>query len=152
MKDKVKQIIEKYEAVTEQLAKPEIASDPNRYRELAKEHHDLDPVAKKGSEYISITDQIDEDEAVLKGDDEELKELVQEEIEGLRDEALKLEEELKVLLLSKDPLDEKNTIMEIRAGTGGEEAALFAADLYRMYGHFAEQNGWDIKLIAANVT
>ena len=152
MKDKVKQIIEKYEAVTEQLAKPEIASDPDRYRELAKEHHDLDPVAKKGSEYINITDQIDEDEAVLKGDDEELKELVQEEIEGLRDEALKLEEELKVLLLPKDPLDEKNTIMEIRAGTGGEEAALFAADLYRMYGHFAEQNGWDIKLIAANVT
>ena len=152
MKDKVKQIIEKYEAVTEQLAKPEIASDPDRYRELAKEHHDLDPVAKKGIEYINITDQIDEDEAVLKGDDEELKELVQEEIEGLRDEALKLEEELKVLLLLKDPLDEKNTIMEIRAGTGGEEAALFAADLYRMYGHFAEQNGWDIKLIAANVT
>ena len=152
MKDKVKQIIQKYEAVTEQLAKPEIASDPDRYRELAKEHHDLNPVAKKGSEYINITDQIDEDEAILKSDDEELKELVQEEIEGLRNEALKLEEELKVLLLLKDPLDEKNTIMEIRAGTGGEEAALFAADLYRMYGHFAEQNGWDIKLIAANVT
>ena len=147
MRDKVKQIIKRYDAVTAQLAEPEIASDPGRYRELAKEHHDLGPVSKKGGEYISVTDQIDEDEAILQGDDEELKDLVQEEIEGLRDEALKLEEELKVLLLSKDPLDEKNTIMEIRAGTGGEEAALFASELVRMYTRFAQRMNWQSEIL-----
>tara|TARA_Y100000590_G_scaffold75685_3_gene83631 strand:- start:64990 stop:66054 length:1065 start_codon:yes stop_codon:yes gene_type:complete len=152
MIDKVKQVIDRYETVTQNLAAPEIASDPAKYSELAKEHHELEPVAKKGQQYIQIVEQIDEDESILNGDDEELKEIVREEIEELKSDLTEMEEALKVLLLPKDPLDSKNTIMEIRAGTGGEEAALFAADLYRMYSHFSEQNGWFAELIAANVT
>ncbi|MEE2876535.1 MAG: peptide chain release factor 1 [Candidatus Neomarinimicrobiota bacterium] len=152
MIEKVKQIIGRYEAVTKQLGTPEIASDPGKYSELAKEYHELDPVAKKGQQYVQVLERIDEDEAILNGDDEELKEIVREEIEGLKNDLTEMEEALKVLLLPKDPLDSKNTIMEIRAGTGGEEAALFAADLYRMYSYFAEENGWTAELIAANAT
>jgi peptide chain release factor 1 len=152
MIDKVKQIIERHETVTQQLASPEIASDPAKYSELAKEHHELEPVAEKGRQYVQIVERIDEDDAILNGDDEELKEIVREEIEELKNELTEMEEALKVLLLPKDPLDSKDTIMEIRAGTGGEEAALFAADLYRMYSHFSERNGWSAEIIAANVT
>ncbi len=152
MIDKVKQIIDRYETVTEQLAAPEIASDPAKYSEFAKEHHELESVAKKGQQYIQIVEHLQEDESILNGDDEELKEIVREEIEELKSDLVEMEEALKVLLLPKDPLDSKNTIMEIRAGTGGEEAALFAADLYRMYSHFSEQNSWISELIAANVT
>ena len=152
MIDKVKQIIERHETVTQQLASPEIASDPAKYSELAKEHHELEPVAEKGRQYVQIVERIDEDDAILNGDDEELKEIVREEIEELKNELTEMEEALKVLLLPKDPLDSKDTIMEIRAGTGGEEAALFAAALYRMYSHFSERNGWSAEIIAANVT
>ena len=109
-------------------------------------------MSRKGQEYIQTISQIDEDESILNSDDEELKEIVKEEIEQLKNDSINMEEELKLLLLPKDPLDSKNTIMEIRAGTGGEEAALFAADLYRMYSYFAEQNDWDCDLISANVT
>ena len=152
MIDKVKQIIDRHEIVTQQLATSEIASDPAKYSELAKEHHELEPVAEKGRQYVQIVERIDEDDAILNGDDEELKEIVREEIEELKNELTEMEEALKVLLLPKDPLDSKDTIMEIRAGTGGEEAALFAADLYRMYSHFSERNGWSAEIIAANVT
>ncbi len=105
MIDKVKQIIERHETVTQQLASPEIASDPAKYSELAKEHHELEPVAEKGRQYVQIVERIDEDDAILNGDDEELKEIVREEIEELKNELTEMEEALKVLLLPKDPLD-----------------------------------------------
>ena len=152
MIDKVKQIIDRYEELNRLLIDPDILSDPTKYGLLAKEHHELEPLSRKGQEYIQTISQIDEDESILNSDDEELKEIVKEEIEQLKNDSINMEEELKLLLLPKDPLDSKNTIMEIRAGTGGEEAALFAADLYRMYSYFAEQNDWDCDLISANVT
>ena len=152
MIDKVKQIIDRYEELNRLLIDPDILSDPTKYGLLAKEHHELEPLSRKGQEYIQTISQIDEDESILNSDDEELKEIVKEEIEQLKNASINMEEELKLLLLPKDPLDSKNTIMEIRAGTGGEEAALFAADLYRMYSYFAEQNDWDCDLISANVT
>lgn len=152
MIDKVREIIQRFSTLTEQLADPEIASDPSRYGSLARERHELESLATKGEEYIRISEQLAEDENILNGEDEELREIVQEEIAELWEQVQALEDELKLLLLPKDPLDKKNTLMEIRAGTGGEEAALFAADLYRMYHHFAEQNGWQSELITANVT
>ena len=152
MIDKVKQIIDRYEELNRLLIDPDILSDPTKYGLLAKEHHELEPLSRKGQEYIQTITQIDEDESILNSDDEELKEIVKEEIEQLKNDSINMEEELKLLLLPKDPLDSKNTIMEIRAGTGGEEAALFAADLYRMYSYFAEQNDWDFNIISANVT
>ncbi|MBF88687.1 MAG: peptide chain release factor 1 [Candidatus Marinimicrobia bacterium] len=152
MIDKVKQIIERYKELNQLLIDPDILTDPTKYGQLAKEHHEIEPLSKKSHQYIQTIKQISEGEAILGGDDEELKEIVREEIEQLKQDSLNIEEDLKILLLPKDPLDSKNTIMEIRAGTGGEEAALFAADLYRMYNYFAEQNHWDCDLISANVT
>ena len=119
------------------LGQNEIASNPTKYNELAKEHHELEPVAKKGSTYLESVKELNEYEQIIKENDEDLKSIALEEIDSLKKKTNELEEQIKLLLLPKDPLDKKNTIMEIRAGTGGEEAALFAADLYRMYSYLA---------------
>ena len=152
MINKLKEIIQRYDEVTALLGQNEIASNPTKYNELAKEHHELKPIAKKGEKFIESINELNEYEEIIKENDEDLKSIALEEIDSLRIKTNKLEEEIKVLLLPKDPLDKKNTIMEIRAGTGGEEAALFAADLYRMYSYLAEQNNWENNIIEANVT
>jgi len=132
------------------LADPEIASDPGRYSDIAKQRHELKAVVEKGSVYLKLMEQIAEDKTILKGDDEDLKSIVREELSDLEEERLSLEESLKLLLLPKDPRDDKNTIVEIRAGTGGDEAALFAADLFRMYSRYAERKLWKIKVLSSN--
>ena len=142
MINKLKEIIQRYDEVTALLGQNEIASNPTKYNELAKEHHELKPIAKKGEKFIESINELNEYEEIIKENDEDLKSIALEEIDSLRIKTNKLEEEIKVLLLPKDPLDKKNTIMEIRAGTGGEEAALFAANLFRMYQRFAEQQNW----------
>ena len=152
MINKLKEIIQRYDEVTALLGQNEIASNPTKYNELAKEHHELKPIAKKGEKFIESINELNEYEEIIKENDEDLKSIALEEIDSLRIKTNKLEEEIKVLLLPKDPLDKKNTIMEIRAGTGGEEAALFAADLYRMYSYLAEQNNWENNIIEANAT
>ena len=152
MINKLKEIIQRYDEVTALLGENEIASNPTKYNELAKEHHELKPIAKKGEKFIESINELNEYEEIIKENDEDLKSIALEEIDSLRIKTNKLEEEIKVLLLPKDPLDKKNTIMEIRAGTGGEEAALFAADLYRMYSYLAEQNNWENNIIEANAT
>tara|TARA_B100000945_G_scaffold112633_1_gene89227 strand:+ start:1718 stop:2788 length:1071 start_codon:yes stop_codon:yes gene_type:complete len=152
MINKLKEIIQRYDEVTTLLGQNEIASNPTKYNELAKEHHELKPIAKKGEKFIESINELNEYEEIIKENDEDLKSIALEEIDSLRTKTNKLEEEIKVLLLPKDPLDKKNTIMEIRAGTGGEEAALFAADLYRMYSYLAEQNNWENNIIEANAT
>ena len=152
MINKLKEIIQRYDEVTALLGQNEIASNPTKYNELAKEHHELKPIAKKGEKFIESINELNEYEEIIKENDEDLKSIALEEIDSLRTKTNKLEEEIKVLLLPKDPLDKKNTIMEIRAGTGGEEAALFAADLYRMYSYLAEQNNWENNIIEANAT
>ena len=139
MLNKIKEIIKKYNAITEQLGYPAIASNPKQYSELAKKHHELDTVVLKGKEYIKLSDELEENEAILAGDDEELIDIVRSEIEELKLKHSSLEDELKLLLIPKDPRANKNVIVEIRAGTGGEEAALFAADLFRMYNKFTEK-------------
>tara|TARA_A100001011_G_scaffold71076_1_gene72831 strand:- start:76423 stop:77493 length:1071 start_codon:yes stop_codon:yes gene_type:complete len=152
MINKLKEIIQRYDQVTDLLGQNEIASNPTKYNELAKEHHELEPVAKKGSTYLESVKELNEYEQIIKENDEDLKSIALEEIDSLKKKTNELEEQIKLLLLPKDPLDKKNTIMEIRAGTGGEEAALFAADLYRMYSYLAEQNNWENNIIEANAT
>jgi peptide chain release factor 1 len=146
-------IEEKYKELTELLSDPEVISDQKRYRKVAKEHKDFSEIVEKGSKYKKIVDQIKEDERIkAESDDRDLAELARSELEELYPEKEKLEKELKVLLLPKDPNDSKNTIVEIRAGTGGEEAALFAADLYRMYLRYAERMGWKTDVLSSNPT
>ena len=150
MKHKLENTIKKYNSITDQLADPKIISDPNQLKALAKEYSKIEPVAKLGKEYIDIVDQIDDNKSVLMDDDAELIEIAREEITDLDRKKSELEEKLKTLLLPKNPNDNKNLILEIRAGTGGDEAALFAADLFRLYCHFAERNNWTKKLLASN--
>ena len=152
MINKLKEIIQRYDQVTDLLGQNEIASNPTKYNELAKEHHELEPIAKKGSTYLESVKELNEYEQIIKENDEDLKSIALEEIDSLKEQTNTLKEQIKLLLLPKDPLDKKNTIMEIRAGTGGEEAALFAADLYRMYSYLAEQNNWENNIIEANAT
>jgi len=118
MKEKLQEIQKRSEELSEELAKPEIFSDQERYKKLAKEHKDLQPIIEKSKEYLSVLENLEDDLEILKGSDTELKELVNEEIDDLKSREEKLQEELKVLLIPKDPNDNKNAIVEIRAGTG----------------------------------
>ena len=150
MRDKLESIIERYNSIQDQMAESEIISNPDKLKDLAKEYKQLEPVVFTGKEYIKILDQIIDCEAIINSDDDELKELAIEELTESKNRKLDLEKDLKIKLLPKDPLDNKNIILEIRAGTGGDEAALFAADLFRLYSHFSEKNSWDKELIASN--
>ena len=152
MKNKLLAIIEKHQALTEQMADPEIYGHQEKLTPIAKEHSSLIGVVNVSKKYISVFDQIADDKEMLDGDDEELKEIAQEEIEGLEKELDNLEKELKVLLLPKDPNDDKNLILEIRAGTGGDEAALFASDLFRIYTRYAERKNWTFKVMDSSDT
>ena len=150
MINKLNDIISHFDLLEKQMVKPDLINDQNRYTELRKEHSRLKPVILKAKEYLIIQKNIDDDKEILSGDDEELKNIAQSELEGLEKSLLNLEEELKVLLLPHDPTDDKNTIIEVRAGTGGDEAALFAADIYRMYTRFAERNSWKYEVMESN--
>ena len=150
MRDKLESIIERYGTIEKQMAKQDILSNPDKLKELAREYKQLEPVVIIGSEYIKILDQIIDCETIIESNDPELKELAVEEIASNKIRRLELEKELKIKLVPKDPLDNKNIILEIRAGTGGDEAALFAADLFRLYSHFSEKYNWDKELITSN--
>ena len=150
MKDKLISIIEKYNAIESQMADKDILSDPEKLKNIAKEYKQLEPIVKISREYLNLIDQIIDSEEILDGDDLELKEIAEEDLLLNKQRILELEKDLKIKLLPKDPLDNKNIILEIRAGTGGDEAALFAADLFRMYSHFAEKHNWDKEMIASN--
>ena len=152
MKNKLLAIIEKHQALSEQMADPEIYGHQEKLTPIAKEHSSLIGVVNVSKKYIAVFDQIADDKEMLDGDDEELKEIAQEEIEGLEKELDNLEKELKVLLLPKDPNDDKNLILEIRAGTGGDEAALFASDLFRIYTRYAERKNWTFKVMDSSDT
>ena len=150
MIDKLREIIIHFESLETQMLDPDLMNDQTRYTEVAKEHRRLAPIVEKSKVYIATQDQIDDDNEILAGDDEELKDIAQAEIEELQADLGKQEEELKLLLIPHDPTDDKNTILEIRAGTGGDEAALFAADLFRMYSRFAERNGLKYEVMESN--
>ena len=142
MFDKLANVERQYETVLAALGTTELQSDQNAYRKQAKTLSDIEPLVHHYREYKTITDEIAQAEELLKGNDAEMRALAQEELTSLTTRRDTLVEELKILLLPKDPNDEKNVIVEIRAGTGGEEAALFAAEMFRMYSRFAERQGW----------
>ena len=150
MRDKIEFIIERYNSIQVQMAEQEVLSSPDKLKELAKEYKQLEPLVNTGVEYIKILDQIIDCESIMESNDLELKELAFEEMTQSKLKKEALENDLKVKLIPKDPLDNKNIILEIRAGTGGDEAALFAADLFRLYSHFSEKYNWEKKLIASN--
>ena len=152
MKDKLQTIIDKHSLLSEQLADPEIFNDQKKLTTTAKEHSALEDVVNVGKQYLAVLQNIEDDKSILNGDDAELKEIAQEELIELESLKDKLESDLKILLLPRDPNDDKNLILEIRAGTGGDEAALFAADLFRVYTRYAERKNWKYKVMDSSDT
>ena len=152
MKDKLKSIIERFEELDKLLIDPDVVKNQNQIKKIARERRQLEPSVLKGKKLLSVNHQIEEGQNILSESDEDLKNIVKEEFPILESQRKTLEEELKILMLPHDPNDEKNTIVEVRAGTGGEEAALFAANLYRMYSKYAERSGWKYELMNMNVT
>ncbi len=131
---------------------PEVISDHREFQRLSKEQSDLAPLVEKINEYKRVLKETGDAEELLQSGDADMKELAQAELSDLKEKIPSLEEELKVLLIPKDPRDEKNVILEVRAGTGGEEAALFAGDLLRMYSKYAEIKGWKVEIMDSNYT
>lgn len=151
MFDKLDDILYRYEEVINELSEPEVMNDSDRYQKLMKEQADLEPIVEKYREYKAAKENIAESLEILEEEsDEELKELAKEELAQSKASLETLENDLRILLLPKDPNDDKNVIVEIRGGAGGDEAALFAADLYRMYCKFSEANGWKIDTMNSN--
>lgn len=153
MLEKLKGIKQRYEAITQLLSDPNVISDQNRYRDLSKEQAGIADIVAAYDEYTRAEQDIASCRAMLEDtEDQAMRELIHEELAGLANEEHELMEKLKVMLLPKDPNDDKNVIIEIRAGTGGEEAALFGADLLRMYMRYAERHGYKAELLNENYT
>lgn len=153
MYDKLEKLEDKYEELTHLLSQPEIIGDQAKFQKYAKAHADLEEIVSKFREYKDVLQGLEDTRQMLNEEnDPEFREMLLEERENLSNRQKKLEHELKILLLPKDPNDEKSVIMEIRAGTGGEEAALFAHDLFRMYSRYAEDQGWKIEIMDAHYT
>jgi len=150
MLKKLEEIKKRYDAVIAELSDPETFKDQQKFKELSQERKHLEPIMEAHKEYAALLAHIEDDENVLRGNDEELKELVKDELDDLKSQRERMEDEIKFLLIPPDPNDDKNTILEIRAGTGGDEAALFAHDLYRMYVRFAERQNWKIEELNAS--
>src|SRR5882724_9625845 len=144
------QIEVRFEELSQQLADPAITSDGDRYRKAAKQHSDLSEMVSRYREWKRAEGDIQQARSMLAEADPELKDMAVEEIARLEPEKGRIEEELKVLLLPKDPLDDKNVVLEIRAGTGGDEATLFAAEVFRMYSRYAETQSWKIEVTSAS--
>ncbi len=152
MREKLQTIIDKHTLLSEQMTDPKIFNDQKKLTTIAKEHSSLEAVVTVGKDYLIVLQNIDDDRSILESDDSELKEIAQEELIELESRKIVLEEELKILLLPRDPNDDKNLILEIRAGTGGDEAALFAADLFRVYTRYAERRNWKYKVMDSSDT
>ena len=153
MLEKLKGIKERYEQITALLSDPAVIGDQNRYRELSKEQAGLTDIVNAYDEYMAADAEIESCRAMLEeADDAAMREMIHEELNGLSAKEHELSEQLKVMLLPKDPNDDKDVIIEVRAGTGGEEAALFGADLLRMYTRYAERHGYKAELMNENYT
>lgn len=153
MLDKLQSLEDRYEELTELLSRPEVISDPARFQKYAKSHADLTGIVDVYREYKSVVRQLEETRFMLTEDqEEEFRQMLAEELTQLQENQVVLEHRLKVLLLPRDPNDDKSVIMEIRAGTGGEEAALFAGDLFRMYSRYAEEQGWKVDIMDVHYT
>ncbi len=153
MFDKLDDLLMKYEELQAELSSPEAVNDTNRFRKLMKESSDMQPIVEKYTAYKNAKESIEESLLMLEEEsDEEMRELAKEELAFAKEQVMILEKELKILLLPKDPSDEKDIVVEIRAGAGGDEAALFAAELYRMYIHYVESKGWKTELVNIDET
>ena len=153
MFDKLEDLVHRYEDIMNELQSPGVTDDAVRFRKLMKEQSDLTPIVEAYTEYKKAKRDIDDSLMMLESEsDEEMREMLKEELASAKKKVEELEQTLKILLLPKDPNDDKNVIVEIRAGAGGDEAALFAAELYRMYVHFAEERRWKIETINVEET
>ncbi|HKT68828.1 MAG TPA: peptide chain release factor 1, partial [Terriglobales bacterium] len=151
MFERLDQLETRYQELERSLASPEIISDSGKYQKAAKAHSELTPVVEKYREYKDLKRGIEESKAVLADEkDADMRAYAQEELDKLEARAVQVEQELKVLLLPKDPNDEKNIVLEIRAGTGGDEATLFAAEMFRMYTRFAETQRWKVEVLSTS--
>jgi len=152
MFSKIKEIEDRLELLENELALPGVIRDQKRYQKYLKEHSGLLPIVETFRKYKSVEKELENNRTLLDDPDAEMRKLAKEEIESLKSDLSRLEEDLKRLLLPTDPNDEKNIILEIRAGTGGEEAALFGAELFRMYGRYAELRGWKSEILSQHGT
>jgi len=153
--EKLEGLLKKYEELTEKISDPEVIAKQEEWRALAKEHASLEEIVNCYKDYKSVIREIEDAKELLKNEkdkDKEMEEFLKSEIDRLEEREKELKEKLRIMLLPKDPNDEKDVIMEIRAGAGGEEAALFAADLYRMYTRYAERQGWKVELMSTSPT
>ena len=151
MFDKLSELEQKFSSLAEAISDPAVIADNNRFRSLMKEHSDLSPIIEAYQEYKHAKKQIEDAKSILNEEsDEELREMAKEEVKEGQEALERITEELKILLLPKDPNDDKNVIVEIRGGAGGDEAALFAAELYRMYGLYAEGRRWKTEMMSLN--
>ncbi|MRG86216.1 peptide chain release factor 1 [Salinibacillus xinjiangensis] len=148
MLDKLQALEDRYEKLNEMLSDPEVINDTKKLREYSKEQADLQEVVENYRRYKEVQEELSDAKTMLEDNlDDDMQDMVKEEIDGLSTEKEELEEKLKILLIPKDPNDDKNVIMEIRGAAGGDEAALFAGDLYRMYSRYAEAQGWKVEVI-----
>jgi len=152
MFQKLEEVQGRYRELNSQLADPSIAADPGRYQKLAKEHASLQDIVDAYARLREVEDEIEANKSLLNEDDDELKAMARAEIAEFEAEQERLKKHLKQLLIPKDPLDEKNILLEIRAGTGGDEAALFVGDLFRMYDRYAANRGWKVDIVEASQT
>ena len=148
--DKLRDIEIRYQELEGQLSDPQVVSRQGLYQKFAKEHADLSELVEIIRKYEKVRNRIEEYQGFLKETDEELKAIVKEEMPQLQQEKIDLEEKIRVLLLPKDPNDDKNVFLEIRAGTGGDEAGLFVGDLFRMYARYAEAQGWRVEVVSSS--
>ncbi|MDD6182090.1 MAG: peptide chain release factor 1 [Desulfovibrionaceae bacterium] len=149
---KLEGLEKKFIELEQELANPDIFNDQEKYRKLTKAHADLKGIVDTFRKYRAAQQELAENKALMHDADPDIREMAQEEVRAAEEALPALEQELKIMLLPKDPLDEKNTILEIRAGTGGDEAALFAADLFRMYSRYAETRGWKVEIMSESPT
>jgi len=150
MFDKLKEIEARYSELTDELAKPETLADPQQYQKIAKAHSELAAMVEKYREWKDVTKALEETRAMLQESDAEMRAMAQEEMARLEPKHAQVEADLKLLLLPRDPLDEKNVVIEVRAGTGGDEATLFAAEIFRMYSRYAESQGWRVEVLSTS--
>jgi len=148
MFDRLDQLEARYEELGLQLSDPKIVNDQENYRKVAKQHRDMEPTVEKFREYRKLRTAVADAKAMLTESDAEMREMAQAELEELEPRLTTTEEELKVLLLPKDPNDDKNIVLELRAGTGGDEASLFVSEVFRMYLRFAEQHKWKVEILS----
>jgi peptide chain release factor 1 len=150
MFDKLSTLEAQYEDLSTRLGTAEMQSDPAEYRKAAKALSELEPLVQKYREYKVVQKDIEDSEEIVRGADADMRELAQEELKELQEKREAIMVDLRMLLVPKDPNDEKNVILEVRAGTGGDEAALFAADLFRMYSRFAERQRWKLEVMSSS--